>query len=125
MNAFRIFFLSVLILPLTVACSSRQTAATLDDIESYIQTRPDSALASLRAIDTTSLKTRRLQAHYALLQAIALDKNWIDTTDVGVIMPAVSYYKSSSHFTISAESNRIMQIPCLLSYPIPWPRKPP
>lgn len=94
MNAFRIFFLSVLILPLTVACSSRQTAATLDDIESYIQTRPDSALASLRAIDTTSLKTRRLQAHYALLQAIALDKNWIDTTDVGVIMPAVSYYKT-------------------------------
>ena len=74
------------------SCASRHTAATLNDVETYIQQRPDSALATIRAIDTTTLTTRSLRAHYALLYAMALDKNWIDTTDVGVVMPAVEYY---------------------------------
>lgn len=74
------------------SCANHQTAATLNDIETYIKERPDSALATIRAIDTTSLKTPRLRAHYSLLHAMALDKNWIDTTDVNVVMPAVEYY---------------------------------
>ena len=77
---------------LLASCSSRQTAATLDDVESFIQARPDSALSTLRALDTATLTTSRLRAHYALLYAMALDKNWIDTTNVGVVMPAVTYY---------------------------------
>ena len=78
---------------LLVSCASRQTAATLNELETYIQQRPDSALATIRAIDTTTLTSRSLRAHYALLHAMALDKNWIDTTDVGVVMPAVEYYE--------------------------------
>ena len=74
------------------ACASSRTAATLNDVETYIQQRPDSALSMIRAIDTSTLTTRSLRAHYALLHAMALDKNWIDTTDVGVVMPAVDYY---------------------------------
>lgn len=77
---------------LLASCSSRQKAATLNDVETYIQERPDSALATIRAIDTAMLTTRSLRAHYALLHAMALDKNWIDTTDVNVVMPAVEYY---------------------------------
>ena len=77
---------------LLASCSSRQKAATLNDVETYIQERPDSALATIRAIDTATLTTRSLRAHYALLHAMALDKNWIDTTDVNVVMPAVNYY---------------------------------
>ena len=76
---------------LTVCCGGH-TAAVLDDIETYIQARPDSALAVLRTLDTLSLKTAKDRAHYALLHAMALDKNWIDTTDVNVVMPAVAYY---------------------------------
>ena len=76
------------------ACGSRAVKAQLDDIESYIQARPDSALATIRGIDTTTLTTRSLRAHYSLLHAIALDKNWIDTTDINVVMPAVRYYSS-------------------------------
>ena len=83
-----VFFLAVAL----SSCASRRTVATLNDVETYIQTRPDSALAVIRAIDTTTLTTRSLRAHYALLYAIALDKNWIDTTEVGVVMPAVEYY---------------------------------
>lgn len=95
--------LSIPIIALSVAafflasCASRKTAATLNEVETYIQERPDSALATIRAIDTTTLTTRSLRAHYALLHAMALDKNWIDTTDVNVVMPAVEYY--SNHGT--------------------------
>ena len=77
---------------LLASCASRHSAAILNDVETYIQQRPDSALAAIRAIDTTTLTSRSLRAHYALLRAMALDKNWIDTTDVNVVMPAVTYY---------------------------------
>ena len=90
-----LFGLSLTVFLLTMAlssCASHHTAATLNDVETYIQTRPDSALDTIRAIDTTTLTTRSLRAHYALLHAMALDKNWIDTTYVGVVMPAVEYY---------------------------------
>ena len=95
MNTIRNCFvwgLLLVLLSLATGCGNRQTAAVLDDVETYIQDRPDSALAALRAIDTTTLNSRRLQAQYALLHAMALDKNWIDTTDVNVVMPAVAYY---------------------------------
>ena len=90
-----LFGLSLTVFLLAMAlssCASRHTAAILNDVDTYIQQRPDSALATIRAIDTTTLTTRSLRAHYALLYAMALDKNWIDTTDVGVVMPAVEYY---------------------------------
>ena len=86
------------------SCSSRHTAATLNDVETYIQQRPDSALATIRAIDTTTLTSRSLRAHYALLHAMALDKNWIDTTDVGVVMPAVRYYEINGTYLQRSES---------------------
>lgn len=93
MLRFRILFI---VLALTMfsfsSCSNHQTMLILHDVESYIQDRPDSALATIRAIDTTTLTSRSLRAHYALLHAMALDKNWIDTTDVHVVMPAVDYY---------------------------------
>lgn len=73
-------------------CGGRQAETVLDDVESYIQARPDSELAVLRALDTAKLNSQRLRAHYALLHAMALDKNWIDTTDAGVVMAAVKYY---------------------------------
>ena len=90
-----LFGLSLTVFLLAMAlssCASRHTAAILNDVDTYIQQRPDSALATIRAIDTTTLTSRSLRAHYALLHAMALDKNWIDTTDVGVVMPAVEYY---------------------------------
>lgn len=77
---------------LLASCACRNSAVTLNNVETYIQERPDSALATIRAIDTNTLTTPKLRAHYALLFAMALDKNWIDTIDVEVVMPAVDYY---------------------------------
>jgi len=83
--------LSVLI----VACCGyrHDTAAHLADIESYINDRPDSALAELRGIDTTILRSRRDKAKYSLLHAMALDKCYIDVTSDSIIASAARYYR--------------------------------
>ena len=49
--------LSVILFLSLTACGpapGRHVAATLDDVESYINERPDSALAVLRALDSTA-----------------------------------------------------------------------
>ena len=68
-------------------------AAHLSDIALYINDRPDSALAELRAIDTTVLHLRRDKAQYSLLHAMALDKCYIDVTSDSIIAPAAKYYR--------------------------------
>ena len=87
-----VLFAIIALLPL-VSCGNRAVSAQLDDIESYIQERPDSALAILQAIDKQNLTTRSLKAKYAVLYSAAIDKNYIDTTDLSIIEPAVSYYR--------------------------------
>lgn len=74
------------------SCYDTLTQKTLEDVESYIQERPDSALHVLESIDTTFFKTQSAAARYSLLQAMALDKNYIDTSDIKVILPASRYY---------------------------------
>ena len=74
------------------SCRNNQTRAVLDSVDSFIQERPDSALAVLRSIPQSRLSTKKLRAHYSLLHAIALDKNYIDTTDLAIILPASEYY---------------------------------
>lgn len=74
------------------SCGSRQVVTVLDEVEAVVNEQPDSALFLLKSIDVSNLKTRPLKARYSLLHAMALDKNYIDTTDVSVVMPAVEYY---------------------------------
>ena len=74
------------------SCGRTEVSKRLTDIESYINERPDSALSDLRQVDTLSLRTKAEKAKYSLLHAMALDKNYIDTADTRIIMPAVEYY---------------------------------
>lgn len=74
------------------ACTPAKVDRTLKDVESYISERPDSALAVLESIDRSYLKSRRSEAHHALLHAMALDKNYIDVTDDSLASVAVRYY---------------------------------
>lgn len=85
-------FISSLFLIFLASCGERRISRNLLEIESYIDARPDSALISIRQIDTTSMRTKATKAKYALLHAMALDKNGIDTADVHIIMPAINYY---------------------------------
>ena len=77
---------------LYVSCEEPGISGQLSSIESYIDTRPDSALVAIRQIDTTALHRRSTKAKYSLLHAIALDKNYIDTADTRVVQPAVDWY---------------------------------
>lgn len=77
------------------SCGNRQTKALLQDVESYIQERPDSALRVLRKVDSLTLNTKSLRARYSVLFAMALDKNYIDTTALSILEPTVAYYERS------------------------------
>ena len=81
-----------LVIPTLFSCSSPAAQRTLNDVESYIMERPDSALAVLDSMDRTLLTTDRLKAHHALLHAMALDKNYIDVTDDSLASVALDYY---------------------------------
>lgn len=78
------------------ACSvwpRNRTKAILDDVESYINEHPDSALAVLRALDSAAIVRGPAQrARAALLHSIALDKCYIDLQTDSVLAPAVAWY---------------------------------
>lgn len=78
---------------LFASCDNRQTKSLLQDVETYIQERPDSALRVLRKVDSLTLNTKSLRARYSLLFAMALDKNYIDTTALSILEPTVAYYE--------------------------------
>lgn len=80
------------LLAMVPSCPCRDAMRVLSNVESYIDDRPDSALAVLGSVDTASLQSRASRAKYALLYAMALEKNYIDTTDTRIIRPAVDYY---------------------------------
>ena len=71
------------------ACA-REEKAVLADVESFINDRPDSALAVLR--DLKEMPTKRLKAKNALLHSMALDKCYIDLQTDSILAPAVKYY---------------------------------
>lgn len=85
-------FISLSLLCTVFSCVNHHINAVLDDIEKYIQERPDSALVVLESISRESLESGKSLAQYSLLYATALDKNYIDTTDLSIILPASDYY---------------------------------
>ena len=85
----------ILLLSLTAvlfSCTPSQVQMQLLDVESYIMERPDSALAVLESMDRSLLVTQADRAHHALLNAMALDKNFIDVSDDSLARVAVDYY---------------------------------
>ena len=68
---------------------------TLAQVESFIEERPDSALAVLQKIETEELSSKEEKAKHALLSSIALYNNFIEKTDFDVLQPAIDYYENS------------------------------
>lgn len=91
----RIALVSSLALLLFAACNteSRQRAeSTLNDVESYINEHPDSALMVLQTVDSTALTTRALRARYSLLRTMVQAKNYLDLSNPGLIESAAAWY---------------------------------
>lgn len=84
---------AILILLVASSCGNREAHKLMDTAETVMWARPDSALAALESIDTMSLRTAPQRARYSLLYTMALNRNWIDTTDLRVIRPAAEYYE--------------------------------
>ena len=83
-----LIFLSFILL----SCRSYDVTRTLQDVDSYIMTRPDSALTVLEGVDRDLLRSERQRAYHALLYAMALDKNYIDVNEDSIASVAVDYY---------------------------------
>ena len=71
---------------------SERAVPEMDLAENLMEAHPDSALTLLSTIDTTRLADDQAKARYALLMSMALDKNYIDTTNFNVLQPAIDYY---------------------------------
>lgn len=81
---------------LLVACrpaSQKKIIATLGEVDSYINERPDSALAVLRSINVADLPNPSQRAYYAILHSMALDKCYIDLQVDSILAPAFWYLK--------------------------------
>lgn len=89
----RLPFLTLLLLPVAVSCADSYLDGVLDRAEALMDERPDSSLALLGRLDRSGIGTPALRARYALDYAMALDKNWVDTTDVSIIEPALRHYR--------------------------------
>ncbi len=75
-----------------LSCSGHRYASALDEAESLIEFRPDSAFKLLQAIPGDSITSASEKARYSLLMSMVLDKNLIDTTTFDVLQPAIDYY---------------------------------
>ena len=90
----------ILLAACLLSCSTRSEHwGTLLQAESYIEEKPDSALAVLERIALSSLSGKKEKAKHALLHSMALDKNYIDKTDFEILQPAIDYYRDKGSAT--------------------------
>lgn len=76
-----------------VGCDRHSVASEkLNLAESLMDSKPDSALSILNAVNVETLNGKKDKARYALLKSMALDKNYIDTTSLDILQPAIDYY---------------------------------
>ncbi len=89
-----LYILAVVILLVAGACSRHSESwATLDRADAVMEEHPDSALALLQGIDSSTLKDEEEKARYALLMSMALMKEGYAVTDTSFIAGALKYYQ--------------------------------
>ena len=87
------FMLLSMVVLTTGSCDRYKTVREkLNVAENLMNAHPDSALDILDNIPSAGINDREVAARYALLKSIALDKNYIDTTNFDVLQPAIDYY---------------------------------
>ena len=75
-----------------VSCAPVRDRRTLNDVETMMPERPDSALAVLRGMRPRDLPGLHVRPLHALLLSEALDKNYIDLTDDSLALAANRHY---------------------------------
>ncbi len=96
----------LLIAFLSVACNERQSNnRQLILADSFMQSRPDSALCILQGISMDKFATQADSAYYALLLTQARDKNYVVQTDDSLIRYAVAYYDKTNDVRMQAKAH--------------------
>ncbi|RGX77171.1 hypothetical protein DXA68_16875 [Bacteroides stercorirosoris] len=91
---------------LSVACNERQSNnRQLILADSFMQSRPDSALCILQGISMDKFATQADSAYYALLLTQARDKNYVVQTDDSLIRYAVAYYDKTNDVRMQAKAH--------------------
>ena len=86
-----IFFFAGILLLVTVGCNSVANSL-LDKAETLMQEKPKDALGLLDSLKQHPLKGKAVNARFALLYSMALDKSYIDVTDDSLISVAEDWY---------------------------------
>lgn len=91
-----LFTYLLLLSTLSIFLSNCQTNSSISEsmklADSIMLHSPDSSMAIMYSIDTSTLKDRHEKARYALLMTMALDKNYLIPQDSSLISYAVNYY---------------------------------
>ncbi len=92
--------LLLITLTLSLLSCTRPTeyTATLSQVESYIEARPDSALTVLQDINPSAL-TKADKAKHALLLSMAYDENDFNKVAFESLQPALDYYGNNGTAT--------------------------
>ena len=86
------YVLTLLLIALIQACDNSFVVKELSSAEQIMDTHPDLAIQIVESLDTVLLTSPKLQAKYALLYSMALDKNYVDVVDDSIIAPATRYF---------------------------------
>ena len=90
----RKLFIILIVTIAAISCGKIKDAhKILNDIETFINERPDSALTILDSFATSLLQNKSVWAHQSLLHAQAKDKCYIDETDDSLMTQVVNYYE--------------------------------
>ena len=90
-------FLSLFVVFGLVACRvNEEMHVRLQHLGELVQSHPDSALQLIEQIPARALRSRHLRADHALLYAVALDKNYIDSDNDSLIARVEHYYRRRS-----------------------------
>ena len=82
-----------LYLMLCLSCQNRYAITQLVRVESSVYDSPEQVLLALSSMDSSSLRSAKVHAQYTLLKALALNRQFSDTTNLNVILPAKNYYE--------------------------------
>ena len=85
-------YLLVFLLQFFCWVSCDNTHNKLHSVASIIDSDPEMAIQLLESIDSSHLISKRNKAYYSLLMAMAIDKRYVDTSDVSIILPAIDYF---------------------------------
>lgn len=92
-----IISLTIALIALLSSCGDRRAEATLAEAGSLMNEHPDSALALIHSLDTTSFHSRKMKARRSLLLTTSLFKSGCDSISPNVLFPASEYYSKHGY----------------------------